>query len=178
MNLINRFFILFFCTLLSGCGFQLQKNQSFAKYATPLYIAAKDPYSDSVEYLKSILQNTGQKLVDQQNQAAYILEITQDQNNQNLAGVSSTQVRSYTLSVGITAQLRTQDGKMILPDTVFSESRSIVTQSSSAMGNSAEIDSLYQSMRQSAIHALLHRLNSQEIENQLKKTKISKPTDH
>lgn len=178
MKIIKGLIIIFSISLFSACGFQLQKSQSFSKLASPLYISANDPYSDTAEDLKTILRNSGQKLVDDPSQAEYILEIKQDQNSQTLSSISSTQVRSYTLTVMINVQLRTQDGKILMPDTSFSEARSVITQSSSAMGNSSEIDSLYQSMRQSAVNSLLHRLNSREIENQLKQKHALSHVDH
>lgn len=155
-------------TLLSACGFHLQGEMKLAPQLHRLYIQSADPYGHLVRNIQQYLKMSNVDLVSCAAKADAVLVILSDENSQHLLSVSkTTQTRQYNLIV--TAQFEINDacGRTIVAPQTLSESKTLTIQSNQILGTSNEANLFYQQLRRSLAYAIMNRLASRDITNQI-----------
>jgi len=160
-----RYFIfLFIAMALSGCGFQLRGSTPPNPALQDLYIKTSAPYSEVTHNLREYLNVSGIQVADTQQDAAIVLQILSETENQILLSVSGTaQTRQYNLILTIAFQVTNNKGTILVPPQTLSENRTLTVLSNQILGGSNEQTMLYQQMRQAIVYDILNRLGSRDI---------------
>jgi len=157
-------FILCLSLILSGCGFHLQGERHLAAPLHRLYLQTPDPYGQLVQSLQQYLKLSKVQLVSSPQEATAILAILHDDTSQELLSVSGTQqTRQYTLKVTVVFEITHSTGLTIVKPQTLSESRTITIQSNQVLGSSNEANLFYQQMRRMLAYAIINRIASKEI---------------
>lgn len=156
--------MLIICLSLSSCGFHLQGKMRLAPAFKYLYLRTADPYGYLVRTLKSYLKLSGVNVLEEQNGATIILEISKDVTTQVLRNINSTTLtRQYEVGVTVTFALFDKNGASILGPESLAESRIITIQSSQILGGSNELNLYYQQMRRLIANAIMNRIASKQV---------------
>lgn len=160
------FFIAIF--FLVSCGFHLQGKMQLAKPLHRMFLQVPDPYSHLVKNLKQYLKMSKVQLVSSPEDAETILVILQDEPTQELLSVSGTQqTRQYDLKVTVTFEITDAKGRVLVAPQTLHESRTITMQSNQILGSSNEANLFYQQMRRTLAYAIMNRIASQEVTQQI-----------
>lgn len=164
-SLISLFVIF---TLLTSCGFYLQGKKELAPSLHRIYLQSSDPYGYLVRNLKESLKMSKVQLVSTPGEADTILVISQDSASQELLASNGTlQTRQYSLKVTVVFEVTDPDGRVLIGPQTLSESRPITIQSNQILGSSNEVTLYQQQMRRLLAFAIMNRLASKEITQQL-----------
>lgn len=160
-----RFFLLLLMVFnLSGCGFQLRGSAPPSPALQDLYIKTSAPYSEITHNLREYFKISGIHVVEIQQDAAIVLQILNESENQVLLSVSGTaQTRQYNLVLSISFQVTNNKGTVLVPPQSLSENRTLTVMSDQILGGSNEQIMLYQQMRQAIVYDIMNRLSSREV---------------
>lgn len=155
-------------TLLSSCGFHLQGERSLAPPLQRMYLQTPDPYGYLARNLRDSLKMSHVQLVSSPKAATTILTILRDDTSQEFLSVSGTnQIRQYNLRAIVVFEITDANGRTIVPPQTLVEVRPMTVQSNQILGSSNEASLFYQQMRRVLAYAIINRLASHEITNQL-----------
>jgi LPS-assembly lipoprotein len=145
------------CLLLTGCGFQLRQAPHFA-FST-IYISASSALAN--ELRRTIASSDGVQVVDaaRATSAQVVLDLLGDQREKVVVGLNATgQVREFQLRTRVKFQLRTPQGKELIPETELLQQRDISFNESAALAKEAEENLLYRDMQTDIVQQLMRRL--------------------
>jgi LPS-assembly lipoprotein len=143
--------------LLAGCGFQLRQAPHFA-FST-IYISASSALAN--ELRRTIASSDGVQVVDaaRASSAQVVLDLLGDQREKVVVGLNATgQVREFQLRTRVKFQLRTPQGKELIPETELLQQRDISFNESAALAKEAEENLLYRDMQTDIVQQLMRRL--------------------
>ncbi|OGT34950.1 MAG: hypothetical protein A3F11_06260 [Gammaproteobacteria bacterium RIFCSPHIGHO2_12_FULL_37_14] len=161
--------LFFFFTLsLTACGFHLQGEMQLAPALHRLYLQTNDPYGHLANNLRQFLKASKVQLVSSPASASTILTIIRDESSQELLSVSGTQqTRQYNLRVTVVFEISDPNGIPLVNPQTLTETRAITVQSNQILGSSNEANLFYQQMRRNLAYAIMNRLASKEITQQM-----------
>lgn len=166
-----KIFFLLFASILTACGFHLQGEVHLAPPLHRLYLQTNDPYGHLATSLKQYLKASKVILVSSPANADTILTILRDESTQNLLSVSGTQqTQQYNLGVIVQFEISAVNGLTLVDVQTLSENRTITLQSNQILGSSNEANLFYQQMRRNLAYAIMNRLASKEITQQINKS--------
>jgi LPS-assembly lipoprotein len=153
--------------VLAGCGFRLQGDVTLAPPLQRLALITPDPYGQLARNLQQALKMSQVTLVDSTT-ATTILNITKDEATQEFLSVNgTTQTRQYNLRVTVEFDITDANGAVIMPSLALSETRVITVQSNQILGSSNEANLFYQQMRRNLAYAIMNRIASKEVTQQI-----------
>ena len=161
------------CIGLVACGIHPRGEKQFAPILHRLYLQTEDPYGQLARSLEQLFAVSHIQFVNTPQQASAILNILKITDAQTLISVDSTQqTRQYTLTTTILFSLTDPAGRLLLPPETLSESRSFTMQSSQILGTSNEAALFYQLMHRALAYAIINRLSSTQVTQQLMRSAI------
>lgn len=156
--------------LLVACGFHLRGEMQLALPLHRMYLQTNDPYGTLANNLRQFLKSSHVQLVSSPDHASTILAILRDESSQELLSVSGTQqTRQYNLRVTVIVEISDAKGRTLINPQTFSESRAITVQSDQVLGSSNEANLFYQQMRRDLAYAIMNRLASKDVAQQINK---------
>ncbi|HLB43096.1 MAG TPA: LPS assembly lipoprotein LptE [Gammaproteobacteria bacterium] len=168
MTKIHIILILLPALLLSACGFHLQGKMQLASPLHRLYLQTNDPYGHLAINLRQYLKASTVRLVSLPSEANTILTILRDESSQELLSVSGTQqTRQYNLRVTVVFEISATNGLTMVSPQTLSETRTITVQSNQILGSSNEANLFYQQIRRTLALAIMTRLASKEVTQQI-----------
>ncbi len=175
----SRFFLLLGILFCSACGFHLQGEMKLAPPLYHLYLQTADPYGYLANNLRQYLKTSRVQLVATTGEASAVLAILRDESSQELLSVSGTQqTRQYNLRVTVEFEITDAIGRALIPPQILTETRAITVQSNQILGSSNEANLFYQQMRRTLAYAIMNRLASKEITQQINTNFYSKTSTH
>ncbi|OGT41379.1 MAG: hypothetical protein A3F42_02575 [Gammaproteobacteria bacterium RIFCSPHIGHO2_12_FULL_37_34] len=166
----KRIFIFCSTLLLVSCGFHLQGEMQLASPLHRLYLQTNDPYGPLANNLREYLKISKVQLVSSPADARTILTILRDESSQELLSVSGTQqTRQYNLRVTVAFEISDAKGLTLVSPQILSETRAITIQSNQILGSSNEANLFYQQMRRHLAYAIMNRLASRDMTQQINK---------
>jgi LPS-assembly lipoprotein len=168
-----RKFLFFFLIslLLTGCGFHLRGQTTFAPPLQRIYIKTQAPYSELTHNLRQYFQMSNIYVANSPSDASSILEIISENTSQQLVGVSGTQqTRQYNLTLSVTFAVTKPNGQVLVIPETLSETRVLPISSGQILGGSNEATALFQLMRRAIVFDIMNRLSSMEVTQKLTQT--------
>lgn len=168
MKLMRHFFAMCCLLSLAACGFHPQGQRQVATQLHHVYLQTDDPYGRLARSLKQELKIADIHTTESADDANVILNTLGESTNQELISVSGTQqTRQYRLSVEVSFELTDNKGAPILEKQTLSEYRIITLQSNQILGSANEAQLFYEQMRMKLAHAILNRITSPEVTNDI-----------
>jgi LPS-assembly lipoprotein len=168
---MRQLFMLLLLVCLTGCGFRLRGSGSISPLSPKLkkiYIHSTTPYSALQKELKSYLTSMGAMIMPNKKSASVTLDLISEQKTQSLLSVSGSQnTREYQLKYTVAFQLIYPNGNVIVPPQSAVQLRTITIESSQLLGNTAEMQTLYQEMQHDVIAGMIDRLSSNNVRHLL-----------
>ena len=144
---------------LSACGFKLREAPHFA-FST-IYFAPAANSSLGAE-IKRAITSSGVTVIEdatRRESAQVVLDLLSDQREKSVVGLNATgQVREFQLRTRLTFQLRTTQGRELIPETELLQQREISFNESAVLGKESEENLLYRDMQVDLVQQLLRRL--------------------
>ena len=145
---------------LSACGFALRKAPNYA-FRT-IYSGAAETSTLGTELNRNLEASGTVKVirdVRQIDQAQVILDVLLDQREKTVVGVNAVgQVREFQLRTRFRFQLRTLQGKILIPSTEIVLQRDISFNESAVLAKETEEGLLYRDMQSDIVQQVLRRL--------------------
>ena len=146
--------------LLSGCGFALRGTPDFAFGSIYLVVGEQSALGLA---LKRSLAASGkvQVITDAKKSASaqVVLDVLADQREKVVMGSSPAgQVLEFQLRLRVKFQLRTPDGRELIPVTEIAQQRDLSYSESAALGKEAEESLLYRDMQSDVVQQVMRRL--------------------
>jgi len=145
---------------LSACGFALRKAPNYA-FRT-IYSGAAETSTLGTELNRNLEASGTVKVirdVRQIDQAQVILDVLLDQREKTVVGVNAVgQVREFQLRTRFRFQLRTLQGKILIPPTEIVLQRDISFNESAVLAKETEEGLLYRDMQSDIVQQVLRRL--------------------
>jgi LPS-assembly lipoprotein len=145
--------------VLTACGFKLREPPSFA-FKT-IYFAPPANSSLGAE-IKRAITSSGVAVVDdaaRRDASEVVLDLLADQREKSVVGLNATgQVREFQLRTRLKFQLRTPQGKELIPETELLQQRDISFNESAVLAKESEENLLYRDMQVDLVQQLLRRL--------------------
>ncbi|MDO8440538.1 MAG: LPS assembly lipoprotein LptE [Polaromonas sp.] len=145
---------------LSACGFALRKAPNYA-FRT-IYSGAAETSTLGTELNRNLEASGTVKVirdVRQIDQAQVILDVLNDQREKTVVGVNAVgQVREFQLRTRFRFQLRTLQGKLLIPATEIVLHRDISFNESAVLAKETEEQLLYRDMQSDIVQQVLRRL--------------------
>lgn len=154
----RRAFTLLLPALLAGCGFQLRKAPDFA------FESILVPSMGTVgTNLRRNLASTGKVRVLPPTtppvQAQVVLDILSEASDKIIVGLNASgQVREFQLRTRLRFQLRTPQGKELIPNTELQLQRDISFNESAVLAKEAEEAVLFRDMQNDLVQQLIRRI--------------------
>ena len=145
--------------LVAGCGFKLRGAQSFG-FQT---LAITGPVGDISRELRQAFGAQVRVLAPGEplEQAQLVLNLVQEQREKVVVGVNASgQVREFQLRIRLKFELRTPQGRELLPVTEILQQRDITYNETAALAKEREEALLYQNMQADIVQQLLRRLST------------------
>jgi LPS-assembly lipoprotein len=145
---------------LSACGFALRTAPNYA-FRT-IYSGAAETSTLGTELNRNLEASGTVKVirdVRQIDQAQVILDVLLDQREKTVVGVNAVgQVREFQLRTRFRFQLRTLQGKLLIPATEIVLHRDISFNESAVLAKETEEQLLYRDMQSDIVQQVLRRL--------------------
>jgi LPS-assembly lipoprotein len=145
---------------LTACGFALRKAPNYA-FRT-IYSGAAETSTLGTELNRNLEASGTVKVirdVRQIDQAQVILDVLLDQREKTVVGVNAVgQVREFQLRTRFRFQLRTLQGKLLIPATEIVLHRDISFNESAVLAKETEEQLLYRDMQSDIVQQVLRRL--------------------
>jgi LPS-assembly lipoprotein len=146
----------------------LRGNYNFSPNLQQLYIDNNQPFDPLVLEIKHTLKNSGITLVDQANQAHYILQINKINQAPVLQSTSTTnQISTYLMQYTVAFSLTDATGKVLIPQQQVTSSASYTISSTQLSTNFTSQPELLPELRQDVIFQLMNRLSSNNAKKAL-----------
>jgi LPS-assembly lipoprotein len=159
---------LFLLLTLSACGFHLRQPLPLAKPLQNIYVQSRTPYGDLTRNIKQYLQMSGVHLAASPEQAATVLNITQEVMSQDLISInSSQQTRQYNLRLSVTFEVTDPKGSILIAPQTLTELRPLTLQSNQILAGSNQATQIYRDMRRALTFNLMNRLASKGVTSAL-----------
>jgi len=159
-ELPRRALLLAAAASLAGCGFQLRQAPDFVFDSIAVGGAPTSPLGN--ELRRSLAANGKVRVIvepAQYAQAQTVLNLLQEQREKVVVGLSASgQVREFQLRLRVRFNLRTPQGRELIPETELLQQRDISFNESVVLAKEAEENLLYRDMQTDIVQQLLRRL--------------------
>src|SRR5688572_11302291 len=119
--LLKKIFLLSSFLILCACGFQLRGPSHLPNAFQTLYLKSSEPYGPLTKELTQYLKMSGVTLTKTPHDAKIVLAILSEEKSQQLISVNGTQqARQYNLTLTVTFELTSPEGKLLLPPQIVS----------------------------------------------------------
>jgi len=147
--------------IVTGCGFKLRGSLVDAHHLPPMYVHSERGSRLYAE-LYTVFEQAGVVLVEQRDQAGWVLMLSDEQRERRVLSVrSSGKVQEYELQYGVYYSLHTQDGNILIDRQLLTLLRDFSFSGTDVLSKADEEELLYQGMQQQAVQMILRRLLSQ-----------------
>jgi LPS-assembly lipoprotein len=143
---------------LTGCGFKLRGNQSYAFQS--LAVLPNPGGALAIELRRSIGSSVHVMAADEpQALAQVVLELLSEQHEKIVVGVNSSgQVREFQLRIRVKFRIRTPHGDDLVAASEILQQRDMSFNESAVLAKEAEEAMLYRNMQTDIVQQLLRRL--------------------
>ncbi|MDQ2927227.1 MAG: LPS assembly lipoprotein LptE [Caldimonas sp.] len=159
----RRFVVTLAVAALSGCGFELKKPPEL-RFKTILLTGfpARSPLADELK--RNIDASTTTHVVEALKDAEVVLQALTDEREKSVVATTAANlVREYELRSRFRFQLRTANGKELLPASEILLKRELTYTESAALAKEQEEASLYRAMQSDIVSQVLRRLASVQL---------------
>lgn len=150
----------FVLALLVSCGFQLRGAYPLPEVMSVTYVKAGQQNTELVRHLKRTLNVSDIKLVDSEQQATAILEISGEKQSQRVLSVDSKgRAREYELLYEVNFELRSVAGPVELEQQTLKLTRDFLFDTEDVLGKGREQATLVRDMQQDMVRLIMLRLS-------------------
>lgn len=153
-----------FLILLAGCGFQLRGSVKIPEWLSPIYISAKNPYSELATELRRQLNSNGIETAETASAGQYTLHIKEiSEARRTLAVDSRVDASEFRNEITLVYELTGKAGEIILgPDERISAGRNYQQSADRIESEAGRMDNLRREMYRSIALQVTWRLQSLE----------------
>jgi LPS-assembly lipoprotein len=149
-------FLLFFLSLMGGCGLHLRGSRGEFKSIPPIYVAGQDP---AVIPLRQFLRVGGTTVVDDRTQAQIVLTILDARRERRVLSVGTTgRVAEYELKYELPFYADDDRGRRLMDVQTVSQTRRFQFSETDVVAKANEEDYLFRDMQRSAVMDIVRRI--------------------
>jgi LPS-assembly lipoprotein len=149
---------------LTACGFQLRHQPLLPAPLHTLYLQSTDPYGQFEAILKRSLQLSGATLVNNSNQAPFILDIQNKTFYSTAASIgTSTQARVYSLVYLVTFTLSDQHGRTLSGPQTVSASGTLTLNANQLLESNDQQPQMIAQLEHNDAQQIITQLNSPQV---------------
>ena len=153
------FSILVFCSLVTGCGFQL-RGATNLPFKT-LFIGVRDTSPIAVELKRNIRGNGPTQIVTSASQAEAIFEILGESRRSDLLTINVAGAAvQYKLLYTVRFRVHDPKGREFLAPTELTLTRSFINNNNAVLVQESEINQLFTDMQSDAVQQILRRMEA------------------
>lgn len=152
------------CTFLSACGFHLRDSLLLPAGLEAVQVASSNPNGPLEQQLEQALQRAGATLAaagTPEAANAATLHIASEQLGDTPISVDQYgRSQEFTLRYAVVFDLRSADGKDLVPQQAIELSRDYVSQPTNSAGTEGERDVLLRELRREMVSSILRRVDA------------------
>ncbi len=159
--------VLFFMASLSGCGFKMRGKVSLPAEMRSVFVKASSlPFTDQLEVQ---LSRSGVEMAKNEKSASAILKIHKITRKKRVQSVGSLgRVREFRLSIAVTFDVKTVDGKILVKRQTVTRNRDYAFDEGQVVGKSVEASIIQRELLRDIGSSVLQRIQYQLKARQLK----------
>lgn len=158
----RRLLLVALAATLAGCGFQLRQAPDFAFDAIAIHARPNSPIA--AELRRSLAIDPGLRVLPDSVApatvpAAVVLDVIEEQREKVVVGLNASgQVREFQLRTRLRFQVRTPQGRELIPETELLQQRDISFNEAAVLAKESEEALLYRDMQSDLVQQLVRRL--------------------
>lgn len=150
---------------LSSCGFQPRSDATFPMPLRVLYLNSNNPYGLFESELKKSLQSAGVTMVENPDQARFILQISQSNLALALASVgTSNQATIYNATYTVTMNLTNNKAQTLIPTQTIKSITTLIVNPQQALSSTNQAELVRQQLQRETIIKIFDILTSKQTQ--------------
>jgi len=160
-KLIIRVSVVLFISGLISCGFHLRGDFKLPAQMETTYIKAVDKNTELVRVLKRALKTSNIKIVDTQQQAQAVLNISNEKQERRILSVDTQgRAREYEINYQISFSVGTDENSFLIAEQTINLQRDYLFDAEDVLAKSREQETLLKDMQQDMVRLIMSRLQA------------------
>ncbi|MFK7816142.1 MAG: LPS assembly lipoprotein LptE [Gammaproteobacteria bacterium] len=158
--MFKYFQILLITSFMSGCGFHLAGEGTFADELSNTYVQGASSSKEMLRLLEKNLRSNQINVVESDNATAVLRIINEETEKVVLTVDNDGKAREFELLLKVKFDVRRSDNTVLLNQQAVELSRDFVFDKSDLLGTNEEEQELYNEMRRDAAKLIIYRLQT------------------